>query len=88
MIEAQAKDDARRCPMALNGDDYWTLIEAERQLRNALSIVREAEHLLTEPSTIHTTVAGVAEDLADAVALAAATRRRALEADRETQAAA
>jgi hypothetical protein len=68
--------------------DYWTLIEVERQLRNALSIVREAEHLLMEPSSLRTAVADVAENIADAVALAAASRRRVLEADRVTQPAA
>jgi hypothetical protein len=74
--------------MAEHRDDYWTLIEVERQLRNALSIVREAEHLLMESTSLRTAVSDVAENMADAVALAAASRRRALEADRVTQPAA
>ena len=74
--------------MAQHHDNYWTLIEVERQLRNALSIVREAEHLLMEPSSLRTAVSDVAENITDAVALAAASRRRALEADRVTQPAA
>jgi hypothetical protein len=74
--------------MTVNRDDYWTLIEVERQLRNALSIVREAEHLLTEPSSIRTAIVDVAEDIGDAVALAAASRRRLLETDRAVEAAA
>ena len=88
MIVVQAISDGRRCAMAQHHDDYWTLIEVERQLRNALSIVREAEHLLMEPSSLRTAVSDVAENIADAVALAAASRRRALEADRVTQPAA
>jgi hypothetical protein len=68
--------------MASANDDYWTLIEVERHLRNALSIVRGAEGLLSAPSTLHIAVSDVAEQVADAVALAAASRRRLLEADR------
>lgn len=74
--------------MAQDRDDYWTLIEVERQLRNALSVVREAEHLLTTPGSIRTAVSKVAEDLAEAVALAAASRRRLLEAEQVVEKAA
>lgn len=58
---------------------YWALIEVERELRNALSIVREAEGLLADPSSLRAEVSKVAEDLGDAVALAVASRRAALE---------
>ena len=73
--------------MRHDGDSYWALIEVERQLRNALSMVREAEHLLADPSSIRAEVAEVAEDLADVVALAAASRRRVVEAWSESEAA-
>jgi hypothetical protein len=68
--------------MAQEHESYWALIEVERQLRNALSEVRQAEHLSATPSTVRTEISKIAEDLADAVSLAAATRRRLLEADR------
>jgi hypothetical protein len=70
--------------MAQEHESYWALIEVERQLRNALSQVREAERLSAMPSTVRTDISKIAEDLADAVSLAAATRRRLLEADRAT----
>jgi hypothetical protein len=73
--------------MRCDGDSYWALIEVERQLRNALSMVREAEHLLAESSSIRVEIADVAEDLADVVALAAASRRRVLEAWSDSEAA-
>lgn len=60
-------------------ESYWALIEVERQLRNALSLVREVEHLPAAPDWIRTDVTKIAEDLADAVSLAAASRRRVLE---------
>jgi hypothetical protein len=74
-------------PMRRDGDSYWALIEVERQLRNALSMVRGAEHLLAESSSIRAEVAEVAEDLADVVALAGASRRGVLEAWSEPEAA-
>ncbi|HET7264000.1 MAG TPA: hypothetical protein VFL28_04975 [bacterium] len=67
---------------------YWALIEVERQLRNALSQVREAERLAATPTTVRADISKIADDLTDAVALAAATRRRLLEEDRLTQRAA
>ncbi|HLY21322.1 MAG TPA: hypothetical protein VKT83_02535 [bacterium] len=70
--------------MAQEHESYWALIEVERQLRNALSQVREAERLSATPNTVRTDISKIAEDLADAVSLAAATRRRLLEADRAT----
>jgi hypothetical protein len=70
--------------MAQEHESYWALIEVERLLRNALSQVREAEHLSATPGTVRTDVSKIAEDLADAVSLAGATRRRLLEADRTT----
>ena len=60
-------------------ESYWALIEVERQLRNALSQVREAEHLPATPVSIRNEVSKIAEGLADAVSLAAAARRRLLE---------
>ena len=69
-------------------EDYRVLIEVERQLRNALRFVREAEGLLAASSSLRADVSEVAEDLADAVSLAAASRRRLLEATREAQLAA
>jgi hypothetical protein len=62
-------------------EGYWALIEVERQLRNALSLVREAERLSAAPSSVRTDVGKIAEELADAVGLAAASRRRLLEAE-------
>jgi hypothetical protein len=60
----------------------------ERQLRNALSLVREAEGLAPAASSVHADAAKIAEDLADAVALAAASRRRLVEAGRTARQAA
>lgn len=74
--------------MAHEHTTYWALIEVERQLRNALSQVREAEHLAATPSTVRNDISKIAEDLADAVSLAAATRRTLLEDERFTQRAA
>jgi len=74
--------------MSLNHEGYWAMIEVERQLRNALSLVREAEGLLATPSSVRADIAKITEDLADTVALAAASRRRLLEAGREAQQAA
>lgn len=68
--------------MSREHEAYWALIEVERQLRNVLSLVREAEGLSATPSSVHTEIAGIAENLADAVALAAASRRRLLEEER------
>lgn len=58
---------------------YWALVEVERNLRNALSMVRQAERVLVTPSEIRDDVSKIAEDLEDAVARAAAGRRRVLE---------
>jgi hypothetical protein len=68
--------------MAQEHESYWALIEVERQLRNALSEVRQAARLSATPGTVRTEISKIAEDLADAVSLAAATRRRLLEADK------
>ncbi|HEV2357314.1 MAG TPA: hypothetical protein VGZ23_06850 [bacterium] len=65
--------------MPQDRETYWDLIEVERQLRNALSIVREAEHLAPDRTSIRVEVSKIADALTDAVALAAASRRRALE---------
>ena len=62
-------------------ESYWALIEVERQLRNALSQVREAENLPGTPISIRNGASKIAEDLADAISLAAAARRRLLEMD-------
>ncbi len=69
-------------------EGYWASIEVERRLRNALSLVREAERLSATPSPLRNDVSKIAEDLADAVALAAAFRCRLSEADRPAQQAA
>lgn len=74
--------------MAREHETYWALIEVERQLRNALSQVREAERLSATPSVVRNDISKIAEDLADAVSLAAATRRTLLEDERLTQRAA
>lgn len=74
--------------MTREHEAYWAVIEVERQLRNALSQVREAERLSATVSTVRADVSKIVEDLADAVALAAAARRRLLEAEREAQLAA
>jgi hypothetical protein len=58
---------------------YWALVEAERNLRNALSMVRQAERVLVRPSEVRDDVTAIAEGLEDAIALAAAGRRRVLE---------
>jgi len=58
---------------------YWALVEGERNLRNALSMVRQAERVLVAPSEIRDDVAEITEKLEDAIALAAASRRRVLE---------
>lgn len=69
-------------------ETYWALIEVERQLRNALSQVREAERLAATPSEVRNDISKIADDLADVVALAGASRRRLLEENRFTQQAA
>ncbi|HKX19972.1 MAG TPA: hypothetical protein VJT33_18365 [bacterium] len=74
--------------MAQEHETYWALIEVERQLRNALSQVRAAERLVTTPSEVRNDISKIADDLADVVALAGASRRRLLEEDRLTQRAA
>lgn len=74
--------------MAHEHETYWALIEVERQLRNALSQVREAERLTATPSEVRNGISKIADDLADVVALAGASRRRLLEEDRLTQRAA
>ncbi len=86
MPERQAEPGGKGMPH--ERETYWALIEVERQLRNALSQVREAERLSATPSVVRNDISKIAEDLADAVSLAAATRRTLLEDERLTQRAA
>jgi hypothetical protein len=65
-----------------DNETYWALIEAERQQRNALSQIREAQRLTGTPGNVRSDVSRIADELGDIVALAAASRRRLLEPER------